>query len=149
MFLEAVVLVFHIATTGGRPEGDPRSGPHCWCLVGSWWLAELDSSLPALVFGAPGSWCPVELWLLAPRPEVRGPVFWFHSGTTELPRLASLSPPMAWTLLKSEGFRILGSNSFCSLVLLGMLWNSLSFLRNGCYSHNLSEHHDTCTLMHT
>lgn len=73
MFLEAVVLVFRIATTGGRPEGDPRSGPHCWCLVGSWRLAELDSSLPALVFGAPVSWCPVELWLLAPWPEVRDP----------------------------------------------------------------------------
>lgn len=85
--------------------------------MGSWQLAGLDSSLPALMFGAPG---PVELWLLAPWPEVRGLVFWFHSGTTELPHLASLSPPMARTLLKGEGFKILGSNSFCSLVLLGM-----------------------------
>lgn len=66
-------------------------------------------------------------------PVVRGPVFWFRSGTPELPGLARVSPPLAWTVVKCKGFKILGANNFCRLVFLGMIWNLLTFLRNGCY----------------
>lgn len=94
---------------------------------------DMENALAALMFGAPGTWCHVDQWLQAPWPVVRGPVFWFHSGTPELPGLACISPPLAWMVVKWKGFKILGSNIFGRLVFLGMIWNSPTFLRNGCY----------------
>lgn len=133
---EAVVPDFYIVTIGSLQEGGLSSGPSCCCLMGLLVLARSWRVLPALMFGAPGTWCHVELWFLAPWPVVRGPVFWFHSGTPEQPGLAFVSPPLAWKVVKCKGFKILGSNIFCRLVFLGIIWNLLTFLRNACYWGN-------------
>lgn len=139
MCLEAVVLIFHIATTGHRPGR--RSELWSSLLLPAGLLAVSRAGELPSCFDVWGTWALVSCGAVV-------------TGTLKLGVLCSgfiLTPlsyqawqvfPLHWILIKSEGFRILESNSFCRLVLLGMKWNSPSFffcfffLRNGCYSHD-------------